>query len=266
MNAVRIRKFLKDLLATWSVPKSKVDKTIHILEILKQNISEVKLSQEMSTLDPSNTIVSQKRKMDEQNLRLTIAKVKGWLNTLVEKQRLETLSLKYAIIAATLSAAAGIGATYALYLFYPLKTWTLGQFTPQIGLVVSLIAIIFVWKTLRYNSSPTQIVVAVLITPLFAAITTTCIVLATSALTSNLVMAGGGEASKFVNSQQTLLSLNELMNRTSLDVFLLVGLLLSIVVVFLFGVLSSRMEQGVMEIKSFKPPIEAADETDDDLS
>jgi hypothetical protein len=250
----RIRKYLKDLLATWSVPKTKVDNTMRILETVKQNIREVKLSQEMSNLDPTNTIVSQKRKMDEQNLRLTITKVKEWLNTLIEKQRLETLSLKYAILAAALSAFAGIGATIGLNSFYPLNNWTFGQFTWYIGLVISLIAALYVFKTLRYNSSPTQIIVAVLITPIFAVITTTCIVLAASSLTLNLVMASGGASPEiYFGPQLTLISFNTLVERASTDAILLVALLISVVVGFVLAAISSYLERKVIDLRFFKP-------------
>jgi transposase len=103
---------MKELLSTKSIPKNREEKTSRLLEALKQNINEAKRSQEASALDPNSIIMSEKRKMDEQNLRLTLTKTKEWLNSLVEYQRLESRSLRYAAVASALAVLISVGGTY----------------------------------------------------------------------------------------------------------------------------------------------------------
>lgn len=188
---IRVRKFLTELLKTWSVPKSQVEKTTQVLDNLRMSISEAKRSRESSELDKTSFILADKRKNDEQTLRRMLSKAKEHFDNLIEHQRFEALTLKYALVGATASIGIGIAATYALSLFYPLRFWEIGQLTAEIGLVVSIILAFYAFRALRYNSSPTQVAVTIIAAPLLAVLTTTCIVIACNALISALIAVDG---------------------------------------------------------------------------
>lgn len=262
--ATKARTYLKELLSTKSIPKNREEKTSRLLDALKQNINEAKRSQESSALDPNSIILSEKRKMDEQNLRLTLTKTKEWLNSLVEYQCLENRSLRYAVAATALAVLISVGATYGLSIFYPLNSWYIGYYTWGIGITVSLISTFYIWRGLRTNSSPTQAAVAIVITPIIVLITTTVIVLVGSAITSAIALTNSQIGFDTFFASQANNDYNSLLTIASTNTTVILGLLASIIVGLLLAFAAGSAIQRIIELKVFRNQIKEPDETEDD--
>ena len=203
----KVRKFLTNLLDTGSVPKTWMQKTSHQRDILNQKIDNAEESLRIYRGDEIDPLATSKKKNDELALRFAITNSKELLIKLREIIDRDNKTLRYALLASILSTVAGIGSTYALYLAYPLNIWIIGQYTWQIGLVVSLIAAFYIWKVVRYNSSPTQIIIAIILTPIFAIITTFAIVLASSAMNYYILKFAGDPNSYLFLGPQTSIHL-----------------------------------------------------------
>lgn len=263
--ATRARTYMKELLSTKSIPKNREEKTSRLLETLKQNINEAKRSQEASALDPNSIIMSEKRKMDEQNLRLTLTKTKEWLNSLVEYQRLESRSLRYAAVASALAVLISVGATYGLSIFYPLNSWFIGYYTWGIGITVSLIASFYVWRGLRFNSSPAQTAVAIIVAPIIVLITTTVIVLVGSALTSAIALTNSQVGFDTFFASQVNNDYNSLLTIASTNPTVIVGLLASIVVGLVLAFAAGSALQKIIGLQVFRNQTKEPDETEDEI-
>jgi hypothetical protein len=253
--AGKVAKYLSNLLESGSVPASFIQRTSERLDILRQKVESAEESSKIYLGDETDPIASSKKKNDELSLRFAITKAKELLYEISKFIEEDSRKLKFAVAAVLLGVFAGIGATYVLYLFYPLKTWVIGQYAWQIGWVVSLIAVVYVWKVLRSNSSPIQVIISVILTPLFAMITTVAIVLSSSALNYYILQfAGDSKYNLFFGAQPTI-HLKQIIDLIPLHQILVVGIIASFLVGFLIAVVASFLESRILDIDAFKPHV-----------